>query len=559
MNNLNLRKNYQGYWSIVPKIAVKDSYSLSLVYTPGVGRVSMEIAENIEKSFELTNRANSVAVIGVSGRQFQKENMASFSEIPSIVIKAALYNKFSGIDAYPLLLESSEISEIAEIIINLAPTFAGFVLTGLSSNYSAQIKELLKNEKFNLPVVDDLEDDKKTAMLLRSLIGEQTIENFELHAERAKGVIKIENNFNNENISDETNRIAEEISKNSDAAYQLTPKGNLVAVISDGSAVLGLGNIGAEAALPVMEGKSVLFKTLGDVDAMPICLKTQNTEELIKIISKLSPILGGINLEDISAPRCFEIEKALIEKLNIPVFHDDQHGTAVVVLAGFINSLKLVGKKAEEIKVVVNGAGAGATAVAKLLLNYGVINLILCDRTGAIYNGRTEGMNFFKQEMAEITNPHKEKGLFKDVIKNADFFIGLSSGNIVNQEMIKSMAKKAVVFALANPIPEIMPEEALKAGAFIVATGRSDYKNQVNNSLAFPGIFRGVLDIRAEKITDEMKISAAHAIANLIQEHELNPEYIIPHALDLKVPPAVAKAVAETAIKANIAGIKINN
>ncbi len=572
MNNLNLRKNYQVYWSIVPKIAVKDSYSLSLVYTPGVGRVSMEIAENIEKSFELTNRANSVAVIGVADSKFQKEKIDSFSEIPSIVMKAALYNKFSGIDAHPLLLESSEISEIAEIIINLAPTFAGFVLTGLSANYSAQIKELLKNEKFNLPVVDDLEDDKKTAMLLRSLIGEKTTENFELPAEteklsleeksvelhkRAKGVIKIENNFNNENISDETKRISEEISKNPDAAYQLTPKGNLVAVISDGSAVLGLGNIGAEAALPVMEGKSVLFKTLGDVDAMPICLKTQNTDELIKIISKLSPILGGINLEDISAPRCFEIENALIEKLNIPVFHDDQHGTAVVVLAGFINSLKLVGKKAEEIKVVVNGAGAGATAVAKLLLNYGVKNLILCDRTGAIYNGRTEGMNFFKQEMAEITNPCKEKGLFKDVIKNADFFIGLSSGNIVNQEMIKSMAKKAVVFALANPIPEIMPEEALKAGAFIVATGRSDYKNQVNNSLAFPGIFRGVLDVRAEKITDEMKISAAHAIANLIQEHELNSEYIIPHALDLKVPPAVAKAVAETAIKANIAGIKI--
>ena len=574
MNNLNSINKYQGNWHIVPKVTVKDSYSLSLVYTPGVGRVSMEIAENIEKSFELTNRENSVAVIGVSGRQFQKENTDSFSEIPFIVAKAALYNKFSGIDAYPLLLESSETLEIAEIIINLAPTFAGFVLTGISANYSAEIKELLKKEKFNLPVVDDLEDDKKTAMLLRSLIGEKTTENIELPAEteklsleeksvelhkRAKGVIKIENNFNNQNISDETNRIAEEISKNWDAAYQLTPKGNLVAVISDGSAVLGLGNIGAEAALPVMEGKSVLFKTLGDVDAMPICLKTQNTEELIKIISKLSPILGGINLEDISAPRCFEIEKALIEKLNIPVFHDDQHGTAVVVLAGFINSLKLVGKKVEEIKVVVNGAGAGATAVAKLLLNYGVKNLILCDRTGAIYNGRTEGMNFFKQEMAEITNPHKEKGLFKDVIKNADFFIGLSSGKIVNQEMIKSMAKKAVVFALANPVPEIMPEEALKAGAFIVATGRSDYKNQVNNSLAFPGIFRGVLDVRAEKITDEMKISAAYAIANLIQEHELNPEYIIPHALDLKVPPAVAKAVAETAIKANIARIKTNN
>ena len=581
--DLALRKKYRGFWEISPKIAIKDSYALSLVYTPGVGKVSIEIAENPEKSFELTNRANSVAVISAN------LETGSLSKIPVVEMKAVLYNKFAGIDAYPLVLETSDATEIAEIIINLAPSFAGFVLTGFSEDKQSQIKELLAKDNFSLPVVfdsnNDKNNDKKTAMLLRSRLGEadceqrlkeelcfsempfmasnQGTENLslgeksvELH-KRARGVIKTACKVNLDNIFDETRKVSEEIIKNPDAAYELTPKGNLVAVISDGSAVLGLGNIGAEAAMPVMEGKSVLFKTLGGIDAMPICLKTQNTEELINLISKISPILGGINLEDISAPRCFEIEKALIEKLDIPVFHDDQHGTAVVVLAGFINALKLTGKKVEEVKVAVNGAGAGATAVSKLLLNYGVKNLILCDRTGAIFDGRIEGMNPFKREMAEITNPDKEKGMLKDVIKNADFFIGLSAANVVNREMIKSMAKKAVIFALANPVPEIMPEDALEAGAFIVATGRSDYKNQVNNSLAFPGIFRGTLDVRAEKIIDEMKISAAHAIANLIEEHELNPEYIIPHALDLRVPPTVAKAVAETAIKTGMARIKI--
>ena len=588
--DLVLRKKYRGIWEISPKIAIKDSYALSLVYTPGVGKVSAEIAENPEKSFELTNRANSVAVIS------DYSETGSLSKIPAVEMKAVLYNKFAGIDAYPLVIETFDATEIAEIIINLAPSFAGFVLTGISEEKQSQIKDLLEKDNFSLPVMFNSNDDKKTAMLLRSRLGEKAIESFELPDytenlslgeksvelhKRARGVIKTGCKVNLDNIFDETqeaadceqrlkeelcfsgmpfmasNQASEEICKNPDAAYELTPKGNLVAVISDGSAVLGLGNIGAEAAMPVMEGKSALFKTLGGIDAMPICLKTQNTEELINIISKISPILGGINLEDISAPRCFEIEKALIEKLDVPVFHDDQHGTAVVVLAGFINVLKLTGKKVEEVKIAVNGAGAGATAVSKLLLNYGVKNLILCDRTGAIFDGRIEGMNPFKQEMAEITNPDKEKGRLKDIIKNADFFIGLSAANVVNREMVKSMAKKAVIFALANPVPEIMPEDALEAGAFIVATGRSDYKNQVNNSLAFPGIFRGTLDVRAEKITDEMKISAAHAIANLIEEHELNPEYIIPHALDLRVPPAVAKAVAETALKTGMARIKI--
>jgi len=515
-------EKHQKIWEIIPKVAVNDSYSLSLVYTPGVGRVSLEIAENPEKSFELTNRANSIALIFDN----PEENMFK---------KAAFLNKTSGIDAYPLVLSNCSPEDIAKIIINLEPTFGGFILSGVQEEKKLKITEILNKENFSLPVYDDnilkLSNDFWIASSSTSSpprndsplsLEEKSVE---LHR-KEKGVIKTFCNPDAENITDEI-------------------KTDIIAIISDGSAVLGLGNIGAEAALPVMEGKSVLFKTLGDVNAMPVCLKTQDTDELIDIITKISPVLSGINLEDISAPRCFEIEKALIEKLDIPVFHDDQHGTAVVVLAGFINALKLTGKKAEDIKVVVNGAGAGAIAVSKLLISYGVENIILCDRTGAIYKSRTEGMNFFKQEMANITNPNQEKGQLSDVIENADFFIGLSAGNVVSSEMVKSMANKSVVFALANPVPEIMPDEALKAGAFIVATGRSDYKNQVNNSLAFPGIFRGVLDSGAKKITEEMKISASCAIANLVGVDDLNPEYIIPHALDLRVAPAVAKAVKE--------------
>jgi malate dehydrogenase (oxaloacetate-decarboxylating) len=347
------------------------------------------------------------------------------------------------------------------------------------------------------------------------------------------------------------------IYNNKDTIFDYTCKSNLVAIVSDGSAVLGLGNIGAEAAMPVMEGKALLFKTFGGVEAFPICLSTQEPEEIIKIVEKISVVFGGINLEDISAPRCFYVEEELKKRLDIPVFHDDQHGTAVIVLAALKNALKIVNKKIEDIKIVVNGAGAGATAVSKLILRGGAKNLIMCDTKGAIYKGRNIGMNEMKNKMASITNPHKEKGTIKEVLKGADVFIGLSKGNLLTSKDIKIMSENSIIFALANPTPEIMPDEAKKGGARIVATGRSDFPNQVNNCLAFPGIFRGALDVRAKKITDEMKIAASDAIASLALEN-LSEEHIIPDGLDLRVPIKVAKAVAKKAMETNIAKTKIN-
>lgn len=343
------------------------------------------------------------------------------------------------------------------------------------------------------------------------------------------------------------------IMENRDRLYDLTVKSNLVAVVSDGSAVLGLGNIGPRAALPVMEGKSILFKTFGGVEALPICLDTQDVGEIVRVVEAISPVFGGINLEDISAPRCFEIEHILRQKLDIPVFHDDQHGTAVIALAGMINALKIVGKGFENIKVVVNGAGAGATAVTKLLLSAGISNIIMCDTVGAIYEGRRKRMNPYKQEMARLTNPDRLQGQLAEVITGADAFVGLSKPETLTAAMIKTMAADPIVFALANPVPEIMPDEALAAGAKVVATGRSDFPNQVNNSLAFPGIFRGALDVRARQIDDRMKIAAAHAIAAMVSDEDLGRGTIIPSAMDLAVPPQVAAAVAEAAMKGNMA------
>ncbi|MCD8067893.1 MAG: NADP-dependent malic enzyme [Lachnospiraceae bacterium] len=336
------------------------------------------------------------------------------------------------------------------------------------------------------------------------------------------------------------------IARDPDAAYTYTMKANTVAVVSDGSAVLGLGNIGAKAAMPVMEGKSVLFKEFGGVNAVPICLDTQDTEEIIKAVTWLAPAFGGINLEDISAPRCFEIETRLKEMLDIPVFHDDQHGTAIVVLAASINALKVVGKKAADCKVVINGAGAAGIAIAKLLMNYGFTNLILCDRKGMIYEGE-EGLNWIKKEMSLVTNLKKEKGTLADALKGADIFVGVSSARMVTAEMVKSMAKDSIIFAMANPEPEIMPDIAKAAGAAVVGTGRSDFPNQINNVIAFPGIFRGALDGRAKQITEEMKMAAAKALASLVSDEELNADFILPEAFD----PRVAKTVAE-AVKANI-------
>ena len=345
-----------------------------------------------------------------------------------------------------------------------------------------------------------------------------------------------------------------EIHKDPSTAYLYTRKWNTVAVISDGTAVLGLGDIGPLASLPVMEGKSILFKEFAGVDAFPIVLDTKEVDEIVETVVRIAPTLGGINLEDISAPRCFEIEKKLKEKLNIPVFHDDQHGTAIIVLSGLINALKIVNKNIEDLKIVVNGAGSAGTAITKLLLSYGAKNIIVCDRDGAL-NRDTTYTNSYFTELSNITNPNNESGILKDVIKNADVFIGVSAPNIVSKEMVASMNTDAILFAMANPTPEIFPEDAKEAGAKVIGTGRSDFPNQINNVLAFPGIFRGALDVRATEINEEMKIAAAHAIANSVSDEELNPNYIIPKAFNLEVQKRVAEAVKDAAIKSGVATI----
>lgn len=334
------------------------------------------------------------------------------------------------------------------------------------------------------------------------------------------------------------------IAENPEDAYKYTIKSNTVAVVSDGSAVLGLGNIGALAAMPVMEGKAVLFKEFGGVNAFPICLDTQDTDEIVKAVIQIAPAFGGINLEDISAPRCFEIEARLKEALDIPVFHDDQHGTAIVVLSGIINALKITGKKKEECKIVVNGSGAAGIAISKLLLSYGFQNLILCDRSGII-SSKSEKLNDIKREMLKVTNKEDLSGTLADAMVGADIFIGVSAPKMVTQEMVKSMNKDAIIFAMANPVPEILPDEAKAAGARIVGTGRSDFPNQINNVVAFPGIFRGALEGRAPQITEEMKLAAAEALASLVSDEELNEDFIMPEAFDPRVSDIVSKAVKD--------------
>lgn len=345
-----------------------------------------------------------------------------------------------------------------------------------------------------------------------------------------------------------------EIKEHPEKSFDLTRRWNTVAVVTDGTAVLGLGDIGPEAGMPVMEGKCVLFKEFGGVDAIPLCIRSKDVDEIVKTIALLSGSFGGINLEDIAAPRCFEIERKLKECTDIPIFHDDQHGTAVVTLAAMINALKLTGKKLDEVRVVTSGAGAAGIAIIRLLISIGLKDVILCDRKGAIYEGR-EDLNEEKIEMARITNRERRKGTLAEVLKGADVFIGVSVPGCVTPEMVKSMAKDPILFPMSNPVPEIMPEEAKAAGAAIVGTGRSDFPNQINNVLAFPGIFRGALDVRASDINDEMKIAAAYAIASYIPEDKLTPDYIIPSALDKNVAKAVAKAVAEAAIKTGVARI----
>ncbi len=345
-----------------------------------------------------------------------------------------------------------------------------------------------------------------------------------------------------------------EIQKDPQKSYELTRRHNLCAVITDGTAVLGLGDIGPEAGMPVMEGKCVLFKSFGGVDAFPLCIKTKDVDAFVETVYQISGSFGGINLEDIAAPRCFEIERKLKERCDIPIFHDDQHGTAVITLAGLLNALKVVGKKKEEVKIVTSGAGAAAIAIVKLLLSAGFKHVIMCDRKGAIYEGR-EGLNWIKEEMAQVTNLEKKAGSIGDMLVGADVFIGVSGPGTINTEMVKTMNKDAIIFACANPTPEIFPDDAKAGGAAVISTGRSDFPNQINNVLAFPGIFRGTFDVRASDINEEMKMAAAMALANLISDEELNADYIIPKAFDPRVGPAVAKAVAEAARKSGVARI----
>lgn len=345
-----------------------------------------------------------------------------------------------------------------------------------------------------------------------------------------------------------------EIVRNPDAVYEVTSKWNTVAVVTDGSAVLGLGDIGPEASLPVMEGKSVLFKRFADIDSFPLALRTQDVEMIVETICLLTPGLGGINLEDISAPRCFEIERRLQAACDIPVFHDDQHGTAVICLAGLLNALKLVEKDLADVKIVLNGAGAAGGAICRYLIAAGARNVVLCDRSGALYRGRGEGMNFAKEELAALSNPENEKGSLQDVMRGADVFLGLSAPGTVTGDMVRSMTERPILFAMANPTPEIYPDEAKAAGAAVVATGRSDFPNQVNNCLGFPGIFRGALDVRARCINEEMKLAATRALADLVED-SLSPDHILPEVLDARIVPAVAEKVAEAARRTGVARV----
>ena len=488
-----------------PKIVVKDRETLSLVYTPGVGAACKKVAENKEFTFDYTNRENSVAVIS-------KDYQTALER--AIFLKSSL-----EIDAYPLEVNIQKSEDLKFVVENIEPNFCAFDLSLIS--------DLAKDTGFDVevPVLIDSVPDLKSFFLtvsknqvgltFESLSGNLSQKALELR-ELAGGVIETE-------LCENENK-------------------KPVAILSDGSAVLGFGDIGEYAALPVMEGKAVLFKSLGGVDAISLCVKSKEPKEIVKLARLLKNSFSGINLEDIKAPKCFEIEEELKKSMPIPIFHDDQHGTAIVVLAGLLNALSLADKKIENVKIVFSGAGAAATAVSKLILKTGAKNIIHTDIDGVLYQGRKNNTNALEQ-LAKMTNPDNLKGTLNDVIKDADVFIGLSAPEILTENMIKKMADKPIVFALANPIPEIMPDKAKEAGAFIVATGRSDFPNQLNNSLAFPGLFKGILEAGVPQITDEMKLECAFAVASTVCDEEINPDFIIPNALDKRVVEAVSESV----------------
>lgn len=670
---LDFFKKHSGLLSIQNKIPITDNYSLSLVYTPGVGQSCMEIQKDESTAFLYTNKGNSQLVITDSSGfpDFVKEKWHNNFAIPNIEAISVFYKTMTNIDAYPMVFDyrtTHNEFDLAETIINVAPAYAAielynieverlkklipllesqkekFVLfTTIEKNYlQSKIKELKLCSSLNdlfvvscimraaldtrsfglipLGVIDEImamidETDcasfnhspfifahhilevathyfiKNGLALNKQMTQELVTKKFHLFLlegptswyEPVKPSYKSSNNTMNENslllhrrlsgmiaskpkiivqdpralndlfTEEQFKRIRDVIKENPAIATKITCKRNFSAIITNGTAVLGYGDIGSLAGLPVMEGKSCLFKQLGGVDLVPICILDKNPEIVKRIVERIHPIYNAINLEDIKAPECFEIEKPLEAKLNIPIFHDDQHGTAIVVIAAVLNCLKLVNKKAENVKLIVNGGGAAGLSITELLLKIGIKNIIICDTQGAIYKNRPKNMNKYKDALAEITNPNNVQGLLAEVIKNADIFIGVSAGKALTQDMVRSMGEKPVIFALANPIPEILPHEAKEAGAYIVATGRSDFKNQVNNSLAFPGLFRAILDVQAECVTLEMKMAAAKAIANLVQGDNLTPDHIISNALDAKVPIAVSRAVAAEAVKQKVA------
>ena len=490
---------------IISKVEVKDKDSLAVVYTPGVAASCLKIKDDPEKSFDYTNRENSVAVISFD---YQK------SLERAIFLKSTL-----GIDAYPFEISSQEKDKIKLVVDNIEPSFGAVDLSLIEQN--------VINIDFdvNIPVLKGAVPDLKEFFLCVSknlfmfsydkLTGTTNEKSLQLR-QMAGGVIEVE--------------LTEDV--------QPKPVG----IVSDGSAVLGLGDIGGLAGLPVMEGKAVLFQELGNVSAFALCLKTQKTDEIVEIVLLLQNSFSGINLEDIKAPRCFEVENKLIEKADIPIFHDDQHGTAVVVLAALLNALHLANKKVNEVKIVFSGAGAAAIAVCKLILAVGAANITMFDVNGAIYKGREQN-NFAHEEISKYTNLSGFKGSLKEGIKGADVFIGLSAPNLVDEEMIKSMNNNPIVFALANPTPEIMPDKAIEYGAFISASGRSDFPNQINNSLVFPGLFNGVLKHKIKKITNEIKLNCAFALASLVKDTELSKDYILPDALDRQVPQTISDNV----------------
>ena len=490
---------------IVSKVEVKDKNTLAIVYTPGVAASCLKIKENPECSYDYTNRENSVAVISFDYDKSLER---------AIFLKSTL-----GIDAYPFEISSQDKVKIKLVVDNIEPSFGAIDLSLIENN--------VKDIDFNvsIPVLKGKTNDLKEFFLCVSkrlfmfdynqLTGTTNEKSLQLR-KMAGGVVEIE--------------LTED--------KQQKPVG----IVSDGSAVLGLGDIKGLAGLPVMEGKAVLFQELGDVSAMPLCLKTQIPDEIIEIVLLLQNSFSGINLEDIKAPRCFEVENKLIEKAEIPIFHDDQHGTAVVVLAALLNALHLAGKKIEDVKIVFSGAGAAAIAVCKLILAVGAKNIIMFDIDGAIYKGREQN-NFAHEEIAKYTNLNCFKGNLQEGIKNSDVFIGLSAPNLLSEEMVKSMNNKPIIFGLANPTPEIMPDEAKKYGAFITASGRSDFPNQINNSLVFPGLFNGVLKNNIKKITNEIKLNCAFALASMVKEEELSVDYILPDALDRQVPLTISNNV----------------